>query len=824
MPLSLVCKAPQMIPSGSDCSLLVSDDWNSNIPAPPTTDSSAAPPPPPSYLESQEVERSASQEPEDDSAGDDSAESEDADDDEEEAVSEDPTSRVMHEILKFIASLRSKGILSQNQAILLEDILFTSSTLLFAAYSVAVSASDVEYFAQICCGIAISLETEDGRDTCEAQDEVLNACDRLFLGQKITENQLLYLRHLVLTRDDTIGNIYDQFGESQSSSDMIKALYMLANNHPRPAGAEEEETEEEEEEGKEEEEEEEDDEEDDSDYRDEIRGKEAFHASSTTSNTESCASDVHMGSILQTVVQLMFKKQHISKAEARALLEMIADNDEYCIAAYEVWHQDQNVEELCDTLKRCAKLELRKRAASDQQAAIEERIAENPSSYPNYGEEEGEGEADSDASDDTEASTDDDEESESDVDADGSQSAAEVAKILQSNGLRNIWKDTVPERFVNIVFVAANRKLITIPQGKALCDLFQAQYDLVRAAWEVYCVEKDARDFIDTLKRIVRDLQFDDRGNVEFLTATTEANDNQVSEEEYKPAASVTIANAVQKADSAESKRAALGAVLSAKSDLLAHSLELMVKQELTTTEGAASVLERYQNGDSLVDAAIDQYATDRNVAEFLDTLQVLASFTPEQIEDLMRDAAAKEEQGKAAPPSFEDESGAEEVVEEDSEANAVEESESDGDDDTDGDTESESDDAAEEKPTSNNDEESDDEIFPFKALIELTKKQLLTIDMYNVLKSLVQSKHPHVMAVFDVYKQMRDTEDLVDSLIRVTIHFFAIIPLLLLLGHHLHQPCFCHSHCAYPQHHSSHHLHHPRTHLMPSLAASQTR
>ena len=34
--------------------------------------------------------------------------------------------------------------------------------------------------------------------------------------------------------------------------------------------------------------------------------------------------------------------------------------------------------------------------------------------------------------------------------------------------------------------------------------------------------------------------------------------------------------------------------------------------------------------GDALVDAAIEAYAADRDVTEFLDTLQILSSHTPE--------------------------------------------------------------------------------------------------------------------------------------------------------------------------------------------------
>jgi len=104
------------------------------------------------------------------------------------------------------------------------------STLLFAAYSVAVSANDSEYL------VAISMATEQGKLACEAQvsayyplsffdllnlvsvtqDEVLQVCDQLYLNEKITENQLLYLRHLVLIREEPVAALYDDFQEVQN--------------------------------------------------------------------------------------------------------------------------------------------------------------------------------------------------------------------------------------------------------------------------------------------------------------------------------------------------------------------------------------------------------------------------------------------------------------------------------------------------------------------------------------------------------------------------------------------------------------------------------
>ena len=106
------------------------------------------------------------------------------------------------------------------------------STLLFAAYSVAISANDSEYLAEICKDLAQSLLTEQGRTACEAQDEVLQVADQLYIGSRISENQLLYLRHLVLIREEAVATIYDNFQEHQSVGQLAKALFDLCNTHP----------------------------------------------------------------------------------------------------------------------------------------------------------------------------------------------------------------------------------------------------------------------------------------------------------------------------------------------------------------------------------------------------------------------------------------------------------------------------------------------------------------------------------------------------------------------------------------------------------------
>ena len=734
-----------------------------------------------SFFENERSEEDDDDEEEDYmSSEEDEEENEEVDDNEEDNADdlEDPTSRAMHEIFRFIASLRSKGILTEAQTVLLEELLFENSTLLFAAYSVAVSAKDAEYFAQICCGIAQSLESEEGRDTCSAQDEVLHICDKLYLGQKITENQLLYLRHLVLIRDESIGDLYDDYAETGEVVDMMRALYVLANTHPKmqqQQAAKQSQTpvsDTDEEQG--------------SDDEDEIQGKQTFSPSQAASS-----SSITMNARLQSVISQMFQHGLVSRDEGRLLLEMVADGDEYCRAAYEVWHHDGNLGELCDTLLRCVKLEFRKRAAAKNQAMIEARIAEDPTAYPTYGEESGEGESASQTeSQSKDMSVEESEESEeSDESSDASEDGKQVRvkndldSVLESLGVQNSWATTVPQLFVNIVFVAAQRKVLSVGQARALCDLYQAQYDLVRAAWEVFSIEQDARDLIDTLKRVVRDLNFDDAGNVSFQAAATEDSDTDTKQQSAattkqaspQKSVSVPISEAVRRqAEDANreqgAKRDALTAVQNAKRDLLKHSLDMMVKQGLVTEEGAASVYNRSSEGDALVDAAIEQYANDRDVAEFLETLQILASLSKEEIDALMRDAADRaDESDNKERKNFT--SASSNSVSTSVQVPPREDSETDEESEEEDKESSESSESSDDEQQSPEQEYQQDVQFPIGSLIELYKRQLLSSETVKVLRDLIVAKHPHVLAAFDVYREMQDVEDLVDSLKRIARH-----------------------------------------------------
>lgn len=544
--------------------------------------------------------------------------------------------------------------------------MYLYSALLFAAYSVAVSANDLEYLTEICKDIASSLQSEAGRTACEAQDEVLQVCDQLYLQNKVTESQLLYLRHLTLIRDSAIANVYDEFQEHNSVTLFAKALYDVANSHPFRSNnlADDEDEEENEDDGEED------------DDEDEQLKKEASAG-------------------LIGVVVLMTRSHVLSRTEAQVLLEMVQREDDYVLAAYELYLRDNNMEELQDTLTRCVRLEIRKRVTDIQERELSsiQQGRKNQSSQSNNRE-------DDQNDDDVDDESSEDYESGKVVPSNTSTSATGKDKfsledvsldsLLAQFNLENIWQQSVPDPFVQAVFIAVVRKHLRVDQARALCDLFHAQYDLVHAAWEVYVVQKDTIDFIDTVRRVVKDLDLDElrsednadkvrqqkqqlsqqaaqraETNAERAkTAAAEARrsaaqaqqqaeqaQKQQTQQQRAAAAAAAVAESEltvqqQHEEVQEAKAKALEAIDQAKTELLKHSLDMMVKQGMVTGEKAAGLYARHLSGDKLTDAAIEAYAQDRDVNEFVDTLQLLANHTKEELDVLMNSALAKHAEG----------------------------------------------------------------------------------------------------------------------------------------------------------------------------------
>jgi hypothetical protein len=565
---------------------------------------------------------------------------------------------------------------------------YISSSLIYAAYSVAKSAGDPKYLATVCRDIAQSLLTNAGRAACSAQEEVLEYCDKLYVMNKITESQLLYLRHLVLIRDSLVATLYDDFQRNKNADQFAMNLFRLANSHPRwsstapkreeDGDSEDDDSEEGQNEAQQQQQQQqqrrygqmpdrgrksiqyEDSEDNVPDRRRNVYGDSKEEEEEQEDGSEDGEDTEHRNAVLLGLANIMQRSKTISDNEARVLRELIQNEDDYVLAAYDLFRQDGNMEELQDTLVRCSRLGMSRKEQTQQAEAAataakarvavadEKRVQDKVAAEREY-----------------------------------------VESFLGAMGVRNNWVGSVPERFIVAVFASAQKSLLTVGQAKALCDLFQARYDLVLAAWEVFTVQGDVADLMDTLVRIVRGLNFssegaliadrgsddsegeeegeddkeegdgeeddqdeDEEGDEEDEDESSggdesdkedEEEGHDEDEEEEREIDDDADLNAQQQ-HVMEKRDAAMQAVVQAKQDLLKHSLEIMVKQGIASADKAIALYKRALEGDILIDAAIETYAGNRDVAEFLDTLNILVQYSPEELKAIMEGAAARDQ------------------------------------------------------------------------------------------------------------------------------------------------------------------------------------
>lgn len=743
VPLSLACKNPKALP-GTGFKLLTSGGKSpvaDLIPAAPAAKSVPArappvnPPAPPSRV--QEAARTG---------GEEQQESQEADD-------------AMDELLRFIAALRIKQMLTKAEADALEELLFENNTLIYAAYSVAKSAGDPKYLATVCRDIAQSLMTDMGRAGCAAQDEVLQYCDRLFLRGKITENQLLYMRHMVLIRDDVMATLYDEFQRHRDPDRFTVDLFRLANTHPRWIAEEE-------------------DDEDGSNNESDDDESEKVLTSAVYPDNDKVGTE-NRAAVLTGIVNLMSRAGGLTSAEAQVLHRLIAGDNDYVTAAYELFKQDGDVEELEDTLLRISRLEIARsesaelaiRSAARQEAEAAAARVQNRRSVNPFGREaQAQSAAKFQYADDDDAEDSSEENSSKDssstierTDADGAQKYVE--NFLSGLGVRNTWDSSVPERFIVAVFATAQKGLLTIGQARALCDLYQARYDLVLAAWEVFTVQGDVPDLMDTLLRVVRGLNFNTSGElVESRNMSGENDsDSQSSEEsdnsdDDMPRRNEQSQSAPAGASDIARREVAIRAVAQAKHDLLRHSLEMMVKQGIAPADKAAALFQRALDGDLLVDAAIEAYANDRNVADFLDTLNILLKHSTEELESIMQSAMARQAGESGAIPAPRVDSTSRMPV-----GAAPAQSESSG-----GQVPPRLP-PAPTAPESAAEADLDAAQMQLRDIIsELADRDILSPSGKTILVKLLFIRDDRLMGAHDVYRESGDLGDLVDSLIRI--------------------------------------------------------
>eukprot|EP01035_Chromulina_nebulosa_P019249 gene19249-25101_t len=278
------------------------------------------------------------------------------------------------------------------------------------------------------------------------------------------------------------------------------------------------------------------------------------------------------------------------------------------------------------------------------------------------------------------------------------------------------------EEFLLLLLTSVVDDYITKDEAIVICDLYISGYDMIKAAWEVYNVQNDYDDFVDTIQRITRDLS----NQKKFINTTPQSTSNTGNTYSDIPADS-----------NEERKQKAILAVQTAKKDLLKHSLEMMVKQSILPEDKAVDLMNRYNNNDKLIDAAIESYAVDRNVSEFLDTLYILANHSKEDLEIMLN--FAKEEKSKDNTSSSNSKDTATNTT----------------------------------SSSANNKEDKDiitteNKIYIRQILIELVEQQIINTTIAAPILKLLESQDRRLYDIYDVYVQTNDLKDFVDSIIRL--------------------------------------------------------
>lgn len=280
VPLSVACSSPDILPS-TPCSLIVKEDLSSSI------SSKESVPEQISHINEEKTEVDG-------------------------LNINEIYSQVLNDISRFIYGLKNRDILSNKNARLLEDLLHDpSSTILYAAYSVATASNDAEYFAQMCLQFARILDHGKGRNLCMAQDELLQVCDQLYKNRKIAEKKLLSLRRMILSFDESIQDLYSQFQSDNNVQLLAKSLYQLVNDDDDDEGV---------------------------------------------PKVNSYKASQNIIAVLGSIVSDMLSNGRITSKMATSLFDLIKQKNIYVIAAFELYEADNNVKELQDSLIRALSL------------------------------------------------------------------------------------------------------------------------------------------------------------------------------------------------------------------------------------------------------------------------------------------------------------------------------------------------------------------------------------------------------------------------------------------------------------------------------------
>jgi hypothetical protein len=339
----------------------------------------------------------------------------------------------------------------------------------------------------------------------------------------------------------------------------------------------------------------------------------------------SVAPQTRMTDELVNVIQSMKDTGAIGLAEQRLLRSLVVSKNEYIMAAFEVYENDQDQEELRDTLLRVVRIyaagstssSLTANAAPSTDSAVE-GVAASADSAPSGSSNNGDYPSREllefvQLLRKEQMVTADDARLVRKLIAHRNNLLLAAMEAYQADGDAEELKDTLfriikfqqqseqdvgptrsagSDKFDHVLVSMVKAEHLTNAQAERLQKLHRGGHEMVVAAWEVFRLEESLDDLMDTLVRVLR-----------------------LDEEENEAEAEAGLPTA-------------------ARSTLL-EVVSKMVEGGQLEAEGGERLAKLVEEGNPVMHAAFEAFEADHDIAELLDTLQLVASYPAKQDESV---------------------------------------------------------------------------------------------------------------------------------------------------------------------------------------------
>ncbi|CAM9522800.1 unnamed protein product [Scytosiphon promiscuus] len=362
-------------------------------------------------------------------------------------------------IVAFIRRMAFNGLLTKDDQNTLESSAVAGDAVINAAFAAAMRSQDLDYLSALLKDIAANGRgSPQGMRLLEAKREMLDMVEVLHQANEVDEEQLVYLQNLILVSNKAVTDAFGVYEEDQDPVRLAESLKQLCGaqaNTARQAAAPAASS--------------------DSDSNDKNVLKVEAEQDAMTATIMKIASNLNNEGLLRA-------------REASVLKEMVLRENPVLMAAFELYREDENAAELYDTVARSARFEANRiGGAADSKMGRAASILSRQRMPPQTS---GVVVA---ATSGAEGSTTRDDP----ADADGvSPETGGVAALRE---------------FQRLATTAVQKGMMDIRHAKVICAAFESGLsgqsgrlqELVHAAWGVYVTGGGEEDALDSLARIV---------------------------------------------------------------------------------------------------------------------------------------------------------------------------------------------------------------------------------------------------------------------------------------------------------------------------------